>query len=318
MDWNDVRHFLALARLGSVRAAGASLGVSHSTVARRVEALEERLSTRLFDRNRDGYVLTVAGRQMLPVAERVETEMAALERGLAGQDERLAGAVAVTCCDTFISDLLISELTPFCRQYPDIELAFTADSRPFDLAKREADIALRMLAIGGQPPEFLIGLKLAPVTVASYVATRHEALLDPEVAGTKARWVSFEDRKTIEQLIAGSSYPHIKPWGAFSSLELLVQAARQGLGLAMLPTYVGDREPELRRLAKPDLRHLADVWLVSHPDLRDNARFRATRTAVAEGLKAHAWLFRGDCPAHAPGRPKFTPDASGGADVQQS
>ena len=76
MDWDDVRHFLALARLGSVRAAGASLGVSHSTVARRVEALEERLSARLFDRNRDGYCLTEAGKHMLPGAERVEREMA--------------------------------------------------------------------------------------------------------------------------------------------------------------------------------------------------------------------------------------------------
>ncbi len=85
MDWNDVRHFLALARCGSVRAAGASLGVSHSTVARRVEALETRLSARLFDRNRDGYTLTEAGRQMLPGAERVERELAALERGLVGQ-----------------------------------------------------------------------------------------------------------------------------------------------------------------------------------------------------------------------------------------
>lgn len=79
MDWNDVRHFLALARTGSVRAAGASLGVSHSTVARRVEALEAQLGTRLFDRHRDGYLLTAEGRQMLPSAERVEHEMAALE-----------------------------------------------------------------------------------------------------------------------------------------------------------------------------------------------------------------------------------------------
>jgi len=96
MEWNDVRHFLALSRAGSVRAAGAQLGVSHSTVARRVEALETKLATRLFDRNRDGYSLTQAGRQMIPGAERIEKEMSALERGVIGKDEQLAGQVALT------------------------------------------------------------------------------------------------------------------------------------------------------------------------------------------------------------------------------
>ncbi|MEM7437027.1 MAG: LysR family transcriptional regulator, partial [Myxococcota bacterium] len=103
VDWNDVRYYLALARLGSVRAAGAKLGVSHSTVARRVEALEARLAARLFDRNRDGYTLTDAGRRMLSRAERVEKEMLALERDLVGQDERLAGPVCITCCDEYVS-----------------------------------------------------------------------------------------------------------------------------------------------------------------------------------------------------------------------
>src|SRR5688572_31042262 len=86
VDWDDVRHFLALARTGSVRAAGASLSVSHSTVARRVEALEARLGVKLFDRHRDGYTMTAAGREMVASAERVEREMTALERGIAGQD----------------------------------------------------------------------------------------------------------------------------------------------------------------------------------------------------------------------------------------
>lgn len=293
MDWDDVRHFLALARLGSVRGAGAALGVSHSTVARRVEALEERLAARLFDRNRDGYCLTEAGRQMLARAERVELEMSALERDVVGQDERLSGSVALTCSDSYVSTILIRELAPFCARYQDIELAITTDGRIFDLAKREADIAIRAFPIGVQPPEHLIGLAVAPVTLASYVATDHERRLDPEIEGTRPRWISFEDRKQSDALIAGTSYPHVPAWGAFASLEVVAQAAREGLGLAMLPTYVGDQEPALRRLARPDVRHLADLWLLSHPDLRDNARFRAARAEVAQAFKTHASLFRG-------------------------
>ncbi|MCP3060125.1 LysR family transcriptional regulator [Myxococcus sp. K38C18041901] len=97
MDWNDLRYFLALARLGSVRAAGAALGVSHSTVVRRVDALEFELRTRLFDRHRNGFVLTDAGERMMPAAVRVEDEVCALTRGAAGHDESLSGTVHLTC-----------------------------------------------------------------------------------------------------------------------------------------------------------------------------------------------------------------------------
>jgi molybdenum-dependent DNA-binding transcriptional regulator ModE len=110
VDWDDIRHFLALARTGSVRAAGSLLGVSHSTVARRVEALELWLSVKLFDRHRDGYLLTDAGTEMVAGAERVERELAALERALAGQDARLEGPVRVTCTDPFMARLLLRAL----------------------------------------------------------------------------------------------------------------------------------------------------------------------------------------------------------------
>ncbi|XYH94925.1 transposase [Sorangium sp. So ce1128] len=130
--------------------------------------------------------------------------------------------------------------------------------------------------------------------------------MDPEIGGAKPRWVSFEQRTYYEAMIARSSYPDVPAWGAFSSLEVLVQAAREGLGMAMLPTYVGEREPELRRLARPDLRHVADLWLLSHPDLRDNARFRAIRASVAQALKVHAPLFRGEgWRTRAPGCPEI-------------
>ncbi len=294
MDWDDVRYFLALARLGSVRAAGTSLGVSHSTVARRVEALEAQLSARLFDRNREGYSLTEAGQQMLTGAERVEREMSSLERGLLGQDERLSGAVSLTCCDNYVAELLLKELRGFCENYPEIELCLTTDSRAYDLAKREADIAIRTLPVGCQPPEFLIGQKLVPVKVANYVSISHANELDPELSQSQPRWLSFEQRKYHETMVAQSSYPRVPLWGAFSSLELLVNAACQGFGLAMLPSYVGDQEPRLRRLHHSDLRHVADLWMLSHPDLRDNARFRATRSYLAEAVKRHSPIFYGE------------------------
>ena len=91
MDWNDLRYVLALSRYGSVRAAGLSLGVSHSTVACRLDQLEAALGARLFDRGPDGYVLTPTGHRALPAAERAEQALAELERSVVGEDERVAG-----------------------------------------------------------------------------------------------------------------------------------------------------------------------------------------------------------------------------------
>ncbi|WP_437275040.1 LysR family transcriptional regulator [Sorangium sp. So ce375] len=294
MDWDDVRHFLALARTGSVRAAGSMLGVSHSTVARRVEALETRLGVKLFDRHRDGYLLTDAGNEMVSGAERVEREMAALERGIAGQDARLGGPVRVTCTDPFIAKILLRALAGLCERHPGIELELDADAKNLDLSKREADVAVRALLPGASPPEHLIGRRLAPITVCNYVATAHAAELDPERGARLARWLGSSAHRIAKELVASSSYPEVSMWGTFESIAIMMEAAHAGLGLVMLPTYAGDPEPGLQRLAKPDLRHVADFWLLSHRDLRDNARLRAAREGIIAAVTERAALFRGE------------------------
>ncbi len=196
--------------------------------------------------------------------------------------------------------MMVQGLAELCGLYPDIELGITADSRSFSLSKREADIAVRTLGVGAQPPEHLIGRALVPIFCANYVAIDHAERLDPEVDGTSPRWIAFDNRRHVEAMIASTSYAHVPPWGAFSSLGLMLQATREGLGIAMLPCYVADREPALRRLAKPDLRHVADLWILCHPDLRDNARFQATRECVSGALRRYAPLFRGETPQDAP------------------
>lgn len=294
MDWDDVRYFLALARGGSVRAAGAALGVSHSTVARRVEALETQLGARLFDRHRDGYLLTEAGAEMLPGAERVEREMISLERTLVGKDTRLEGAVRLTCTDAFVAAFLVRDLARLCARHPELELELDADARNLDLSKREADLALRACAADATPPEHLVGRKLVPIVVASYVAGEHEARLDPAREGSAPRWLGSNRPRIAESLVASSSYADVPLWGVFASMSVMVEAAREGLGLVILPTYVGDPDPALRRLAPADLRHVGDFWLLGHPDLRGNTRVQAARECVTEALRRRAPLFRGE------------------------
>jgi DNA-binding transcriptional LysR family regulator len=299
MDWDDLRYFLALSRAGSVRAAGSALGVSHSTVARRVEALEERLSVRLFDRTSEGYALTDSGRQMVPSAELLEEEVNALERSILGRDERFDGVVRVTCADAYLSELVVRELAPFCKKYPEIDLEITHSYRSFDLSKREADIALRIYRMDKQPPEHLLGRKLTTVAYANYVSRAHEERLDPE-RSDGSRWLGWSERSVDEVWARNSSYPKLPVWGSFGSTALQLQAAHAGLGVANLPCYVADDDPNLRRLKKDDLKTWYDIWMLSHPDLRDTARLRAVRELLTASFKRETPRFLGQADEHRP------------------
>lgn len=299
MDWDDLRHFLALARTGSVRAAGASLSVSHSTVLRRVEALEERLGARLFDRSRDGFSLTEAGRQMVPGAERVAAETSAIERSVLGLDRGLEGSISITCSDPWVADLILAELHSFCVQHPGIQLRVGTDGRLFDMSRREADIAIRTLPVGKQPPEHLIGTRVAPLRMGVYVALAHESQLDPNQPNATPRWAAFDDLNVHRNLAAHTPYPDVEPWGGFSSLGAMVSALKHGYGIGMLPVHIGDAEPELRRIDDAEAPHLGNLWLLSHPDLRANARLRACRQAIVDAFRRHAERF-GEPPAEDP------------------
>lgn len=293
MDWDSIRHVLALADTGSVRAAGARLGVSHSTVARRVQALEAQLGVRLFDRSRDGYALTEAGADMVVVARRIACDMAELERGLVGRDARLTGSVRLTCTDGAVAQLVLAALRPLCDANPGLELSLSTDARLYDLSKREADLAIRAHGVGQQPPGHLVGQKLVPVVLGSYVGARHRDRLDPALGGPDARWLGYSDHKMQLLLRSKTSYPDLPIWGAFSSMAAVVAAALEGLGAAQLPVYVGDHTPGLVRTAVPDLLHMGDMWLLWHPDLRENARLRAVRTCLREAMVAASDRFTG-------------------------
>jgi len=291
VDWNDLRHFLALARHGSIRAAGKELSVSHTTVARRVEALEGRLGARLFDRHRDGYTLTEAGQRLRGAAGRVEDEVATPARDLAGRDQRLAGSVHLTCGDEVLAGLLVDDLAPWCAAHPGVDLVVSTDARMYNLAKGEADPAVRVLLPGHDPPAYLVGHRVAPLMVATYVAREHAARLLPPAPD--ARWLGYGDPRALATVLRSSAYPELPVWGSFTGVLPLVRAAVAGLGLVGLPTYMGDREPALRRLDEDDLRHVADIWLLHHPDLKANARVQAARAVLREAFVRRRRLFEG-------------------------
>ena len=199
----DLRTVLAIARYGSLAGAARYLQVNHSTVFRRLGAIENRLGVRLFDRQDGAYAPTAAGEDLLRTAERVESEVEALERRLSGQDARLTGSLRLTAPDDIAEVLLIPLLAEFRGRYPDITLELVIENRMLSLTRREADIALRPTQ---EPPETLFGRRVAALAATVY-RTSGRMLRTPGDGGDRAwasrNWIAWED---------GAGPPAVRLW----------------------------------------------------------------------------------------------------------
>ncbi|NQW00580.1 MAG: LysR family transcriptional regulator [Rhodospirillales bacterium] len=293
MDWDDVRYFLALSRCGSVRAAGDHLGVSHSTVARRMEAFEAGIGVRLFDRTPRGYLMTVAGEDMMETALRIEEDMNGLARRLVGQDARLAGRICVTFADNLTSNFLMPFIVEFSDAYPDIDLEMILSYRALDLSKREADVAIRYYRPGSQPPDHLIGRKLASVHYAHYASPAFLRNNDLDLLPSRTHWTAWQDEGRYPDWVRKSPYPHIPTRHILENGLLQMQAASHGLGIGMLPCMAADRDPGLVRLPGSEPRPYFDLWILSHPDLRETARLRLFRQMLTKSVVSHLDVIEG-------------------------
>ena len=282
MSWNDIQFFLSVARHGSARATAEELGMSHTTVSRRIEKLEASLGTRLFDRDVKGYGLTENGSALLGYVEQAEDMLLSAERHLQGRDTELSGTISVATADVIAYDLLLPELEQFTSTYKDIHIDLRVATTLADLTRREVDVALRFLGHGSQPPDPLVGRKVGSVASCFYATPAYLAQHDPTAANTTAQWIGWGDDRFDNVWIAESPYPQIAKRFMFDHGYLQLKAAKAGMGMTMLPCFLGDSVPELVRIsgAQPQLKH--EIWLLSHPDQREVTRLRKFREFVVE------------------------------------
>ncbi|GAA0573228.1 LysR family transcriptional regulator [Halomonas salifodinae] len=288
LAWDDLRLFLAIARSGTLAGAARTLGVNHSTVFRRLNAMEEGLEVRLFERLPEGYVPTAAGEALRGRAERVEEETQAIERELSGQDVRLSGRVRLTTTDTLANGFLAPVLKGFVEAYPGIELELLVVSAFLDLARREADIAIRPTQA---PPETLVGRKLGSIRWGLYGARdylrQRPVLVDPACPG-EHRFIGGNEM--IRHIASSRWLDEQVPASAVAlrtnSVVAAMGAARAGAGLAVLPHYMARQEPSLECVWEIGPEVATDLWLLTHPDLRHSARIRAFMSYAAEAVRA--------------------------------
>jgi DNA-binding transcriptional LysR family regulator len=296
-NWNDLKLVLAVHRSESLSGAALSMNINHSTAFRRLNALEESIGARLFERLPGGiYIATAAGEQFAATAERVETEADALAREVAGQDRRLVGSLRVTSSETLAFSVLTSELGRFRAAHPGIVVELVVDNRILSLTRREADIALRV----ARPKEpDLYGRKLADAAWTVYGAPHLVAEYGPiqlaeNLAGLAfVGWGAEVTGIVAADWIADRIDPKAIVYRANSLINQFT-AAKAGIGFAVLPCYLGDPDPGLVRVLPDPVPELTrELWIVTHGDLRRTARVRAFFDVVGQGLAEKQSLFAG-------------------------
>jgi DNA-binding transcriptional LysR family regulator len=291
-NWDDLRYFLAVARTGGLSAAARQLGVNQSTVFRRIGQLEDSLDARLFERNPRGYELTAVGEDMLEAASRVEDDVFSLDRSVQGADREVRGTVRITTVEEVLTRIA-KHLKLFCDEYPGIDLEVSTEQRVASLARREADVAIRP---GGQPTEpevvgrQLVALPMAAYASLEYLSGRKRPKREADLA--KHRLIGFHKGRAGGRLL-DRVVPDARVVYRADRMTGQAIAARAGLGIALLPRFVGDPDPDLERLFIVSLPEAFHLWLLVHADLRQTARVRAFIDYIAEAVLSDRRVFEG-------------------------
>ncbi len=284
LNWDDLRFFLALHRNNNLARAAAELKVNATTVGRRLSALEEQVGARLFDRTPDGYIPTSAGVELVNHAERMEAEALGAERRLSGADTRLEGSVRVSVTEMLATRFIASHLRAFHAKHPGITLELTCTNRSINLTRREADVALRL----SRPKEDnVITKRIAQIDLSLYAAGVYSLDCgipeDAEKSLKGHRVLMFADSRAfnienqwLEERLDGATIAFRS-----DSVSSIYAAATSGLGIALLPRSVAERDSTLVRVRTTTSPTPREVWQTIHTDMRNNARVRAVTEFLA-------------------------------------
>ncbi|GEJ58683.1 LysR family transcriptional regulator [Anaeromyxobacter diazotrophicus] len=298
LDWGNLRFLLELVRTGSHARAAQRLGVDRNTVARRVASMEEQLGLALFERGPQGWCCTAAGQELAEMASQVEADVLALARHADAHDRTLSGTVRLTTATHLSAFLLVPALPALRERHPGLVLEVVADQRTFDLARREADLALRM----GRPREAgLVTRKLSDVAYGLYAGRDSAPGRRGAVDFAADPFVGFEESlaSTPQERWLARAGPERRVVFRCNSTASLVAAARIGVGVAVLPRFVADADAALVRLEGPEpVPH--ELWLLVHGDLRRSPRVREVIDWVDELVARARPTLSGTAPVPGP------------------
>ncbi|XXF75239.1 LysR family transcriptional regulator [Myxococcaceae bacterium GXIMD 01537] len=294
MDWNDLRYLLAVHDGGSLASAARKLCVDAATVGRRLSALERAVGVRLLEKVPGGMRLTAAGEQAVTAARAIDDTVLTMERQLASASAQVSGSVRITAPETVVSHVLAPHLPDWRERHPALRLELVAATQVLNLSRREADLAVRLF----RPQEpTLTARKLGDIAFALYgsraYVRRHgrpklDSLREHMLLGYDDSLAQTPEKQWLERAGAGAVFALRS-----NSRYLLLEAARKGLGLTVLPCYLADGVPGLVKLSPTDAIPTREAWLALHPDLQHAARVRAAIDLLVETFQREAPRLRG-------------------------
>jgi len=277
-DWNDLKAFLAVARGGSTLAASKALGVNQTTVARRIESLENDLGFKLFERGQTGSRLTEAGQTLIADAELVERAAIRFANQAAGQMRGVSGALRLTTNELVANTMVIPGLVEFRKVHPDVQVDLVITDRSLDLENGEADLAIRTtqaLAVSD-----LVARKICDHDMALYCSRDYAAR-----RGAPSSPADLRDHDLIDVATELGEMPAASwmmrhsggkvPVTRSNSMSSLVHAVKAGLGIGALPCTIGDPDRDLVRCSEPIEEARVSSWIVTRRELKDIPRVRA-------------------------------------------
>ncbi len=294
LDWDEFRIVRAIAEAHSLSGAAERLRLNHSTLFRRLAAMEARFGVKLFERERSGYRPTAAGDDMVTLANRMGETIAEFERRVSRNDVKLSGAVRLTTTNSLGVLVMPAIASSLLGAHPGLHLDLTLTDAPLDLLGGEVDLAVRMLK--APPSDNMTGRRIGPATWAIYAVP---ALATPAEACAEMSWVfpaeSFGPpaaRRWLER--------HVEPWrrtATASNDMVMAELAALGVGAALLPCFVGVAKPELRQVGKADPEIDRELWLLALPQALRTPRIRAAFDFVGDELERRRGWFEGEAAA---------------------
>lgn len=284
MDWDDLRFFLAIARTGSLGAAARQLGVSHPTVGRRLQALEQASGQAFFRRTGEGLVPTAIGEGILSLAEEMESSALAIARRIDGSDEQPEGILRISSADWFAGYVLAPVLGELVRRYPAVVPEVIAGMRLSDLTRREADIAFRIVPFD-QPD--IVQRRLMSMPYGLYTSAALPFEPGPDGSGCTLILMNTAQAYYPDVLWVQRMLPAARTVFTSSSRTVQARMCAQGLGIAVLPRLLGDQLPGLTRIDLGEAPPPRDIWMGYHQDMRRLDRLRALVELANDMLGSH-------------------------------
>lgn len=292
LNWDDLRFFLAVCRQGSIRGAARVLEVNHATVSRRINSFEKSIGGRLFERTAQGYIRTTLADEIFGEASYLEERLFAVERRMVGKENELTGDIRVTFPDVLGGLLLMPDFAEFCRLYPNIQLEIVDSLRTFNLANREADVAFRVCE---EPPEYLIGRKLASIHHACYIAKSHSKNIYVDGWLEQQNWLGWSDKQSRPIGKIAKDYLRLGSKHKIMSVLLQAEACKNEMGVSVLPCFLADKDPALMRIPPYSSEAKYDLWILSHPDMRNNGKIKTFVRFMTERVLNSRELIEGKC-----------------------